>query len=128
MTSFFYETLLIYSLCCLCLCLSSFGAFHVFLVSRPIPDFYTKIPAFYANITCYRGFYARYYVWCAVGGGGPCVARGCLQPFIWCNSGVQFNMLDRFMVPGPSPAPVPAGDWVVKLRGSSVSRTSQWRL
>ena len=36
------ETLLVYSICCHCLCISSFGAFPVFLVSRPIPDCYAK--------------------------------------------------------------------------------------
>ena len=39
-----------------------------FPASRPIPNFYAKIPTFYANIPCYQGFYARYCLWCAVGG------------------------------------------------------------
>ena len=34
---------LFYSLCCICLCVPSFGMFPAFLVSRPIPAFYAKI-------------------------------------------------------------------------------------
>ena len=64
------ETLLFYSLCC-CLYVSSFGAFPVFLVSRPIPAVYSKIPDLYAKIPCYLGFYVRYRAQCATGGGGP---------------------------------------------------------
>ena len=39
-------TLLFYLLCCICICVPSFGTFTFFLVSCPIPDFYSKIPAF----------------------------------------------------------------------------------
>ena len=95
-----------------------------FPFSRPIPDFYAKIPAFYANIPCYLGFYAWYRAWCAVRGArwrwgvgrrgeGPCVARRCLHPRTWCYPDVQFNLPSRFLIPGPSPAPVLAGDWWV---------------
>ena len=62
--------LLFYSLCCRRLCVSSFREFPVFPISCPIPDFYAKIPAPYARILCYNGFYARYRIWFAVGGGG----------------------------------------------------------
>ena len=61
-------------------------------------------------------------------GGGPCVDRSHLQPHTCCYPGVQFNLLARFLIPGPSTAPVPAGNWGAELRGSSVSRTSQRRL
>ena len=54
------ETLLVYYLYCLCLCVSSFRAFTVFPVSRPIPAFFIKITDFYDDIPCYLGFYARY--------------------------------------------------------------------
>ena len=64
------EMLLFYSLCCPCICVSSFGAFPVFPGSRPIPDFYSKIHAFYANIMHYLGFHAQYCAWCTVGGRG----------------------------------------------------------
>ena len=57
------KTLLVYSICYLCLCVSSFGAFPVFQFSRPISALYTKI-------TSYLGFYARYCMWCVVGGEG----------------------------------------------------------
>ena len=119
-----HNTLLFYSLCCLCLCVPSFGTFPVFPVSRPIPDFYAKIPDFYANIPCYLGLYARYCTCCT---GGPCVARRRLQPRTWCYPGVQFNLLSRSPILGPSVAPVPAGDWGAELCGSSMSRTSQRR-
>ena len=120
------KTLLFYSLCCLCLCASSFGALPVFPVFCPISSFYAKI-------LCYIGFYARYRLWCAVWGRGEgrgvtCVARSCLQPLTWCYPGLQFNLSYQFPIPGPSPAPVPAGDWWVELRGSSVSRTLQRQL
>ena len=120
--SMMYDTLLFYSLCYLCLCVSSFGAFPVFPVSRPIPDFYAKIPDFYVDIPCYLWFYAR---WGGGGGGGggPCVDRRRLRPRTRCNPGVKSNLPARFPVPGTSPAPVPAGDWGAKLRGSYVSRT-----
>ena len=105
------------------------GSFVFFLVSCPIPTFYAEIPAFYANIPCYLGFYAWYHVWCAVGGGeGPCVDRRRLQPCMWCYLCVYFNLLVRSPIPGPSPAPVPTGDWGAEIRGSSVCRTSQRRL
>ena len=106
-----------------------FQAFPVFLVSRPIPAFYSKIPAFYANIPCYLGFYAQDTAWCAVGGGGgQCVAMWSLQPRLWCYPGVQFNLKSQSPIMGLIPAPVPVGDWGAELRGSSVSRTSQRRL
>ena len=41
-----------------------------FPVSCPIPDFYAKIPAFYADILCYLRFYTRYHTWCVMVGGG----------------------------------------------------------
>ena len=65
---------------------------------------------------------------CGARGGGPCVARRCLQTRPWCYSGVQFNLLARSPIPDPSPFPVPTGDWGSELRGSSVSRTLQRRL
>ena len=64
------ETLLFYSLCYRCLCVSSFWGLPVFSVSRSISDFYAKIPDFYADIRCYLGFYMRYRAWSAVGGAG----------------------------------------------------------
>ena len=57
--------LLFYLLFFLCLYVSPFGACPVFLVSFPIS-------AFYADILCYLGFYARYCAWCALGGGSLC--------------------------------------------------------
>ena len=60
-----------------------------------------------------------------VRGGGPCVAMMRIQPCTWCYQGVQFNLLSWSLIPGPRPAPVPAGDWGADLCGSSVSRTSQ---
>ena len=62
------------------------------------------------------------------GCGGPCVDSRRLQPRTWCYPGMQFNLSVRFLIPGPSPAPVPARDWGAELRGSSVSRTLQRRL
>ena len=59
------------------------------------------------------------------GGGGPCLARRCLQPHTWCYPGVQFNLPVQFPIPGPSPAPVPAGDWGAELRRTYVNRTWQ---
>ena len=38
---------------------------------------------------------------------------------------MQFNLPNRFPIPDPSLAPIPAGDWGAELRRSSVSRTSQ---
>ena len=99
----------------------------ILLVSCPIPDFYTKIPDFYANILCYLGFYTRYCTWCVGGGEGSCVSRSLLQPHTWCYPGVQYNLISWYPIPGPGLVPVPAGDWGTKLRGSSVSRTSQQR-
>ena len=107
------KTLLFYFLFCLCICVPYFGTFTILPVSRPIPDFYAKIPDVYAFILCYLGFYARYCTWCA--GGGPCVARRRLQPCKWCYLGVQFNLLDQSPIPGPSPVTVPAGDWGAEL-------------
>ena len=128
---YYKETLLVYSLCCIYLCISIFGEFPVFPVSCPIPDFNAKITALNANIPCYLGFYARYYAWCAMGGGKgrvPCVAMMRLQLLTWCYPGVQFNLPARFLILGPSPAPVPAGDWEAEIRRSSLSRTSQRQL
>ena len=62
------------------------------------------------------------------GQGNPCVARSYLQPHIWCYLGVQFNLPAWFRIPGPSPDPVPAGDWISYPCRSSVIRTSQRRL
>ena len=62
-----------YLFCCR-LCVSSFGEFPVFTVSRPIYDFYAKTPTFYAKVPCYLGFYA----WCAAEGGGWGVRGGSL--------------------------------------------------
>ena len=92
------ETLLVYSLYCLCLWGPSFRAFIVFPVSCPIPAFYAKVPAFYADIPCYLGFYTRYRAWYT---GGSCVDRRRLQPLTWCYPDVQFNLLalPRFQVP-----------------------------
>ena len=89
--------LLFYLLYCICICVPSFGMFTVFLVSRPIPDFYAEIPAFYADIPFYLGFYARYRAWCTRGVlvclGGVCslvhgVNRACSltcypDPWFW---------------------------------------------
>ena len=126
----FYVTFLFYLLCCICLCVSPFRAFPVFLVFCPITDFYAKIPTFYANIPCYLVFYMWYCAWCAVGGGGggPCVARSHIQPCKWWYPGVQFILPSRSSIMGPSLAPVPAGDWGAELHRSSVSRTLQRRL
>ena len=99
-----------------------------FPVSCPIPDFYAKIPAFYADILCYLRFYTRYHTWCVMVGGGPCVERRRLQTCTWCYPSVQFNLSDQSPIPGPSPAPVPAGYWGAELRGSSMIRTPQRRL
>ena len=64
-----------------------------------------------------------------VGGGGvPCVDRRHLRPRTWCYLGVQFNLISQSAILGPIPAPVPAGDWGAELRGSSISRTLQWKL
>ena len=108
-------TLLVYSLCCLCLCVSSFGAFPVFrlpvrsLISMPKSLLFTPISHATKGSTRGTACGARWGVrrW---GDGGPCVARRCLQPRSWCYPVVQFNMLDRFMIMGTSPDPVPAGD------------------
>ena len=89
------------------------------------PVFYVEIPAFSANIPCYPRFYARYHAWCT---GVTCVARSRLQTCTWCYLLVQFNLLARSPIPGPSPDLVPAGDWRAELRISSVSRTSKRRL
>ena len=61
-------------------------------------------------------------------GGGPHVARKRLQPCTCWYLGVKFNLPSLFTIPGPILAPFPAGDWVSNLRGSSVSRTLQWKL
>ena len=53
------ETLLFYSLFCSRFCISSFVAFSVFLVSHITHAFYANVPAFYAKISCYLGFYTR---------------------------------------------------------------------
>ena len=66
------------------------------------------------------------YVACARG--GPCVARRRLQTRMWCYPGMQFNLITRYPIPGPGPAPVTTRDWGVELRGSSVSSTLQRRL
>ena len=60
------------------------------------------------------------------GQGGTCVARRRLQHRTWCYPGVQFNLPARSPIPGPSPAPVPTGDLVAELHGSTVSSTLQW--
>ena len=125
-----YLSELFYSLYCLCICITSFGTFPVLPVSHPIPAFYDEIPTFYADIPCYLGLYTLYCAWCVGWGGGegwgvPCVARMRLQPCTWCYQGVHFNLLARYPIPGPSPAPVPAGEWGAELRKSSVSKISQ---
>ena len=51
------QTLLFYLQYCLCLGVPFFRTFLGFPDFRPIPDSYAKIPAFYANIPCYLGFY-----------------------------------------------------------------------
>ena len=59
--SFYYyikKMLLFYSLCC-CLCISSVGSFPVLHFSCSVPTFYAKIPALYAKILCYLGFYVQ---------------------------------------------------------------------
>ena len=123
------EMLLFYSLCCPCLCVSSSRVFPIYLVSRLIPNFYGKIPIFKAIIPCYIGFYVRYCVWCATGGGGYLGWRGGILVLIHVfKSGVQFNLPTRLPIPDPSPAPVTTGDWGAKIRGSFVNRTSQQRL
>ena len=121
-------TLLFYLLCCIFLCVPSFGTFSIFPVSRPIPDFYAKIPTFYANILCYLVFYVWYRAWCAEVGGGPCVARRLLQPHTWCYQGMQFNLLAQYLIMGLGPAPIPVGHWAAELCESSMIRTSQRRL
>ena len=69
---FFYnlvnEKLLFYSICCRCICFSSFEALPVFLVSCSILAFYVEIPDFYSEILCCLGFYVRYRAWCAAVG------------------------------------------------------------
>ena len=88
--------------------------------------FLCQIPASYTNIPCYLWFYAQYCAWCMVGAGGfLCVDKIRLHPCMWCYLGVQFNLPAGSPIPGTSPAPNPAGDWLAELRGSSVSRTSQ---
>ena len=51
-----FKMILFYYICCR-LCVSSFGSFTVFLIYRPIPDLYAKIPALYAEILCYLSFW-----------------------------------------------------------------------
>ena len=63
----FFQRLLFFSCCRLCI--SSFGSFPISPVSHPIPDFYAKISALYADIPCYLGFYVRYRARCATGMG-----------------------------------------------------------
>ena len=62
------KTLLCYSLKLYSLRLLFQGVYH-FPVSRPIPDFYSKIPVLYAMIPCYLGSYVRYCARCAMGVG-----------------------------------------------------------
>ena len=84
-------------------------------------------PCFLRRNTC---FLRRYNVISGVlrsvlhvvqGGGVPCVARRRLKPCMWCYPSVQFNLLVRSPIPGPSPAPIPTGDWGAELCVSSVS-------
>ena len=55
--------------------------------------------------------------------GGTCVARRRLHPCVRCYPGVEFNLLARSLIPGPIPAPIPAGDLGAEIYGLSVSRT-----
>ena len=123
--TYIFKTLLFYCLCFRFLCVSSFRTFPVFPFSRPIPGFYSEMPAFYSGIQCYLGFYAWYRAWFTVGGGGgTCVARSHMQPLMWCYLGVQFNLPAQLPIPDPKPDPVTAEYWGAKLRGSFVSSTS----
>ena len=88
----------------------SFGTFSVFPVSRPFLPFYDEVPAFYADILCYLGFYGGY---CARGalrgrrGGVPMWLGGIYSLIHSVNPGAQFNPARP--IPDPGPAPVPAG-------------------
>ena len=64
-----------YSLCCICLCVPSFGIFPMVPISRPIPDFYAEILAFYVDILCYLELYAWYRAW--YGGDPVCIGGVC---------------------------------------------------
>ena len=97
----------VYLLCCLCLCIPSFGVFPVFPVSRPIPALYAKISVFFANIPCCLGFYTWYSAWCTQGGGvhvwlgGVCslvrgVTRACS---LTCQPDPQFGVPVRLPFP-----------------------------
>ena len=99
-----------------------FSRFPVqFLLFTPKPFIFTPISQATWDSTCGTDLGA-----CV--GGGPCVDTRHLQPRTWCYQGAQFNLLARYLIPGPSPDPVPAGDWGAELCRSSVSRTSQRRL
>ena len=111
----FYETLLFYYLCYLCLCVPSFGMFPALPVPHPIPDFYAKILAFYANILCYLGFYARYRAWrtvWAAAGGLPVWLGGVrilVRGFTWACS-LTCKPDSRFRIPDRLPFPQGTGE------------------
>ena len=109
---------------CSRLCVSSFRDIYVVPVSRTIPDFYKNIPALYAKIPCYFCFYMKYRARYATGGGWRGGVLGLIRVFKWvCSLICQPN--SWFLIPDPSLAPVPAGNWGSKLCVSFVNRTSQ---
>ena len=116
------EMLMFYSLCCCRLCVSSFRKYPVFLVSLPILDFYANIPALYANILCYLGFYVRYRARCAAGRRGGSLGSlgdiiGLVRVFIWvCSLICQPHY--RFRIP----------TWLTFLQGNGdpISADHSW--
>ena len=103
-------------------CFPGFPSYYCFLCRNPfILRWYPVLPGvLHAVSRVVRGGWG--------GRGGPHVARKRLQPCTCCYLGVKFNLPSLFTIPGPILAPFPAGDWVSNLRGSSVSRTLQWKL
>ena len=61
-------------------------------------------------------------------GGGAWATCRRPWPHTCLKTGVQFSLPTRFLIPDPSPAPVPAGYWGAELRGSFVNRTPPRRL
>ena len=111
-------------LLCYCICwfpfVSPFGLFSIF---GPISSLYAEVTHFFPPCVISCAQWAD-----GVGGGAVAwVAWSCSWLCAKIYASARFNVPTRCSIPGPSPAPCPAGECGVKFRVSYVSMISQPR-